>query len=132
MNDRDEEQFGMILRHLLPQKREQSRGTGCPDDENLAAYLSGSLTETQRGELENHLAACSFCLDELCAAHAATQEGREETVPRRVLDKAMALIPATHPAPDFLELVVRLVRDSLEVVSTTGDRSRHGDSGHPR
>jgi hypothetical protein len=115
----DEVQIGRILRRFLRRAREETR-VGCPHDERLASYLDGSLTEAERRELESHLAICTRCLEDLVAANRAGQDGLDETVPQRALEEAMALMPATSANPNFFELVVRLFRDSLDLVSTTG------------
>jgi len=115
-----EVQIEMILRRFLRQAREDVKRDGCPNDERLAGDLDGTLTEAERQELEGHLANCTLCLDGLVVAYRAAQAGRDETVPQRALEKAMTLMPRTCADPDFFELVVRLFRDSLDLVSTTG------------
>ena len=120
MIEQDEVQIGRILRRFLRRDREETKRVGCPDDERLANYLGESLSEAERRELESHLASCAGCLDDLGAAYKAQHEEDRDTVPQRLLEKAMALIPAKQAKPDFLEVVVKLVRDSLELVSTSG------------
>ena len=115
-----EVQIEMILRRFLRRGREDAKRAECPNDERLAGYLDGALTEAERQKLESHLASCTLCLDDLVAAYGAVQGGRDETVPQRALEKAMTLMPQTCADPDFFELVVRLFRDSLDLVSTTG------------
>jgi len=44
----------------------------------------------------------------------------KEAVPEGLLAKAMALMPQNAQEEGFFEMVVRLVRGSLELVSTTG------------
>jgi hypothetical protein len=67
-----------------------------------------------------HLAACSFCVDELVAAHKTAQEAAMEIVPQRVLDRAMGLVRAKQTSEGIFDVVVRLVKDSIELVSTSG------------
>lgn len=38
--------------------------TACPDEEKLADYLEGRLSEKESIDLETHLADCDFCLEE--------------------------------------------------------------------
>jgi hypothetical protein len=115
-----EVQIGMILRRFVWREREETKRDGCPDDERLAGYLDGILTEVERQELEGHLASCTLCLDDLGAAYKSMEAGQDGIVPQRALEKAMALMSRTCADPDFFELVVRMFRDSLDLVSTTG------------
>jgi hypothetical protein len=117
----DENQFGRIMRRLSHRAAETSTRAGCLDEESLAVYLSGGLEEGQRCEVESHLVACPFCLDDLVGAQRAAQAGDNGTAPNRVLAKASALIRGNRSAPHFLELVVQLARDSLNLISTSGE-----------
>jgi hypothetical protein len=117
--DSNDEQLGRILGYLLAQKPRNARA-GCPDEEILASYLAGGLTPSMGEEMETHLAQCSTCLDELSAAQSSILGDEKETVPGALIAKAMALIPQAAQEEGFLDMVVRLARGSLELVSTTG------------
>jgi hypothetical protein len=117
--DSNDEQLGRILAYLMAQKPKNGRA-GCPDEETLASYLAGGLTPTMGEEMETHLARCSACLDELSAAYNSMLGDEKETVPEALVTKAMALTPQAAHGEDFLDMVVRLARGSLELVSTTG------------
>jgi hypothetical protein len=117
--DSNDEQIARILVYLLAQKPRNGRA-GCPDEETLASYLAGGLTPTMGEEMETHLAQCTACLDELSAAHSSMLGDEKETVPEALIAKAMALIPQTAQEEGFFDMVVRLARGSLELVSTTG------------
>ena len=119
MIDPNEEQLGRILAYLMAQKPRNGRA-GCPDEETLASYLAGGLTPTMGEEMETHLAHCTACLDELSAAYSSMLGDEKETVPEALIAKAMALIPQTAQEEGFFDMVVRLARGSLELVSTTG------------
>ncbi len=41
------------------------RSEACPSDEDLAAYLDGSLEPAARSEMETHIRECDWCLGEL-------------------------------------------------------------------
>ena len=120
MIERDEAQIGKILSDLLTRQRPKSGRADCPDEEMLASYLIGVLTEVARAELEAHLSDCAICLDDLSAAYKTAQENERGTVSQRALERAMALVLPARGEPDFLELVVRLVKDSIELVTTSG------------
>lgn len=121
MVETDEEQIGWLFGRLLSRTRKQSSRVGCLDEESLAAYLQGDLTDVRRRKIEEHLAACSHCLDELVAAYQAAQQSEVDTVPQPVLQRVIGLIPSTRKQIDVLHLVVRLVRNMLELVSTSGE-----------
>jgi hypothetical protein len=114
-----EDQIGKILRYLMAQKPRNGRA-GCPDEETLASYLASGLTPTMGEEMETHLAQCAACLDEVSAAYSSMLRDEKETVPEAFVTKAMALIPQVAREEGFFDMVVRLARGSLELVSTTG------------
>ncbi len=118
---RNEEQIGKILTYLAGKARAQGTRTACPDEEELATYLSGGLGQPAREELESHLAACTACLDDVTAAHASIPGSEKEAVPQRLLEHAIALVPAVSEEPNIFDLVVRLVLNSIQLVSTSGE-----------
>src|SRR5262245_24334789 len=118
--DLNEEQLGRILAYLLAQKPRNGRA-GCPDEETLASYLAGGgLTSTICEETETHLAQCTACLDDLSIAYSSMLGDEKETVPEALIAKAMGLVPQTTQEEGFFDMVIRLARGSLELVSTTG------------
>jgi Putative zinc-finger len=117
--DSNDEQLGRILAYLMAQKPRNGRA-GCPDEETLASYLAGGLTPSMCEEMETHLAQCTACLDELSAAYGSMVGDEKETVPEGFVTKAMALVPHVDREGGFFDMVVRLARGSLELVSTTG------------
>ena len=119
MIDLNEERLGRILAYLMAQKPRNGRA-GCPDEETLASYLASGLTPTMGEEMETHLAQCAACLDEVSAAYSSMLRDEKETVPEAFVTKAMALIPQVAREEGFFDMVVRLARGSLELVSTTG------------
>lgn len=119
MVDPNEEQIGRMLAYLMAQKPRNGRA-GCPDEETLASYLADGLTPSMGEEMETHLARCTACLDDLSAAYSSMLVDAKETVPETMIAKAMALIPQAAQEEGFLDMVVRLARGSLELVSTTG------------
>jgi hypothetical protein len=70
--------------------------------------------------METHLAQCTACLDDLSAAYSSMLGDEKETVPEALIAKAMALVPQAAQEEGFFDMVVRLARGSLELVSTTG------------
>jgi hypothetical protein len=115
-------QISKLLSRLMAKRRLNRRRTDCPDEEELASYLDGVLAETQRAQVESHLSDCSACLAEVCAAYKTSSEGRKDTVPQRILERAMAIILADKGGDkNFLNVVVQLALDCLKLVSTSGE-----------
>ena len=119
MIDHNDEQLGRIVAFLMAQKPRQGRGS-CPDEETLANYLAGGGPSSTDEQIDTHLAQCGACLDDLSAAYSAMRGAEKETVPEALVAKAMALMPGNAQEEGFFDMVVRLVRGSVELVSTTG------------
>src|SRR6185369_2768105 len=119
VNDANNDQIGRILAFFMARKSRNGRA-GCPDEETLANYLAGGVTTSMREDMEIHLAQCMACLDELSAAYSSMMVDEKEAVPEALVAKAMALKPQNAQEEGFFDMVVRLVRGSLELVSTTG------------
>jgi len=117
--DPNNDQIGRILAFFMARKSRNGRA-GCPDEETLANYLAGGVTTSMREDMEIHLAQCMACLDELSAAYSSMMVDEKEAVPEALVAKAMALKPQNAQEEGFFDMVVRLVRGSLELVSTTG------------
>ena len=119
MNDPNDDQIGRILAFFMAQKAINGRA-GCPDEETLAGYLAGGVTPSMDEQIDLHLAQCTACLDELSAAYSSMRGNGKEAVPEGLVAKAMALMPQNAQKEGFFDMVVRLVRGSVELVSTTG------------
>lgn len=119
MSYRNDEEIGNAIQALLRKRSATGTRAGCPDENSLGAYLTGSISDQQRDRLEGHLAQCRFCLSEVAAANQAG-ESNLASAPQWLVEQAMALVAA--PKPDgVLDLVVRLVKNSLELVRQSGD-----------
>ena len=118
--DPDEEKVERILRHLLARRGKEAGRTECPDEEVLAGYLDGNGAEERRRDIEAHLADCAVCLEQAIVAYEAEGRSGAEEAHRELVERVMALVPASHGESPFLELVVRLVKNSLELISTSG------------
>lgn len=116
----NEEQIEQILRRLASRAQLAGDRVGCPDEERLAGYLSGGLDEKDRNQLEQHLTCCSFCVSELVAVNRAANDADAAPVPRWLMERAMGLVKPVATGR-VLELVVKLVRDTVELVSSAGE-----------
>lgn len=118
--EQDGEEVEKILRRLLTRRGQRAERAGCPAEEELASYLSGTITGHGRSDMEAHFADCSSCLEETIAAYKAAQESYPEEARRQLVERVMALVPAPQSGPVFFDLVVQLVKGSLELASTSG------------
>ncbi len=50
-------------------KIHEVKAVGCPDEAALIAYLSGTLNEVQARAVEEHIAACHLCLENVRAGY---------------------------------------------------------------
>jgi anti-sigma factor RsiW len=76
-------------------KIEQVKAAGCPDEAALTAYLSGSLKEEQSSVVEEHLAACPLCLENVRAGHLGDRLYGEGSLPGssdRLVRKAKGIV----------------------------------------
>ncbi|MBW2027847.1 MAG: zf-HC2 domain-containing protein [Deltaproteobacteria bacterium] len=64
----------------------------CPEEENLADYLEGRLSQEAKDHIEEHLAACELCFHEFTVAREilkAQDQLRVYSVPDAVTEKAI-------------------------------------------
>jgi hypothetical protein len=118
--ERDDDFLVRLLRRL-PQIMPGRQGrSGCPEEEALAVYLSGASSEADNAVVENHLASCAYCLDELLAVRHAAQNEAGAAAPAKAVARAMTLRAKPKLTSELFNLVVGLARDSLELISTSG------------
>jgi hypothetical protein len=115
-----EDKIERLLQSMLVRRTHEGTRQKCPDEESLANYLGGLLNDGAKRSFETHLAACSRCVDEIVALHKLAGVEGTERVPQRLIDRAMALVKSPKPDESFFDLVVRVVKDSVELVTTSG------------
>ncbi len=65
----------------------------CPDNETLLGYLRNTLDKQKRQEIENHIAECSFCLNQISTAYEALNKSFRKglpSVPEKMINKTKA------------------------------------------
>ncbi len=62
-------------------KLHEVKAVGCPDEVALTAYLSGALKEEEARAIEEHLAACHLCLENVRAGHLGNKLYGEKALP---------------------------------------------------
>ena len=80
------------LKQLLQSRRSPRRGFGCPDENQLAAYVEGQLTAKVRSKLERHFSSCESCLDAIAFLAQSTELSDSEPVPAYVVARARGLV----------------------------------------
>jgi hypothetical protein len=113
----EERKIAEILQRAAKRANVSAERADCPSEETLAIFLNGSLAGKQREQMEAHLARCSFCVEELIAAFRSAATTETDLVPPRLITRAMALVARQET---ILDLAVRFVKGSIEVVSTSG------------
>jgi hypothetical protein len=114
----DEDKISEILLRFFKRAAGPVDRAGCPDEETLAVFIEGNLAGSEPDKVESHLARCALCLDELAAAlNAVETTGGEVDVPRPLVNRARALVEGRE---NRYEIAVRLLRESLQLLSTTG------------
>lgn len=115
-----EDDVEKLLRSVLRMNKRQLTRDDCPVEERLANYMSGTLPHPEQESIESHLAACALCVDELVTLHKLAGVEAPEIVPQRLIDRAMALVQSPTAEQNIFDLVVRMVKDSIELVRTSG------------
>ena len=72
----------------------------CPQEEVLADYLAGRLSEENKTGLESHLSDCDQCLDEIMVAEELSQDNELsdfDMVPPALTESAIALVKGRIP-----------------------------------
>lgn len=70
------------------------RTAKCPDEATLSAYLSGALEGSKSQGIEEHVAACHFCLENIRAAYLGDKLYKEGKLPdstRELINKAKGI-----------------------------------------
>ena len=90
--------------------------TLCPDEEMLADYLEGRLSDEERSQMEEHLSACKGCLEELVVTNSLLRGGdraKLNSVPEEVTGAAVRLVKRQRSTScDFyIERIKRSLRN---------------------
>jgi len=80
-----EKDIMQLLRTEVKKRRVLQRSRSCPDKHLIAAYTDGGLTEDELSAVENHIASCAVCLEDVAvSARHANGPSLSETVPDRL------------------------------------------------
>lgn len=91
-----------------------------PDDETLACFLAGKLPPSQGRRVLTHAATCRVCSKLLVVTLKADRsEIPEAEVPAALMERLKGLVEEDKSL--LLEVILRLKKGALEILSTTGD-----------
>jgi hypothetical protein len=115
-----------------PVGRVDGRTSACPDEEQLAAYVDGTLVSAASEQLELHLADCTPCLELVGLLSRERDAPVTEAVPEKLLDQARTR-PAMKPrrwlqqAPRWAAAAMLLVSVPLLIhLGRSPDRGNEG------
>lgn len=90
-----------------------------PDEEMLAGFLEGRLSDKDSRQVKEHLINCDSCLEAfLLNLKLKTPETKE--VPQDLLERVKGLLTAKEES-SVLEIILKLKEEVLEIINTTGD-----------
>jgi anti-sigma factor RsiW len=75
------------------------RAPACPDEQQIAAYVDGSIRPSERETLEAHLADCAACLELVGFLEREVEASGEAGVPEKALARVQAFARPAPPAP---------------------------------
>lgn len=116
------------LEHLIKKALRQDKGFektqgACLSEEQIACFLEGKLSTTERGEVDDHVLSCRKCgdilRDQMVILKAVSQE-QQLSVPEAVIERAKGLV-TEEAGPNILDIVLTIKETALEILRTTGD-----------
>ncbi len=90
-----------------------------PDEETLACFLENRLSEAENEGVRQHLISCDRCA-EVVILQAKLKTETTKEVPGELLERVKELVISRDKSP-VLEILLKLKRKALEILSTTGD-----------
>ncbi len=95
----------------------------CPQEETIADYLQGSLSDEQKIKLETHFSDCKICLDELAALKiigVAYNKDKQGKVSEKLVQNIMDLI-RNRNSSKILSVVRQIKRSATHMLLETSD-----------
>jgi len=121
----DDSEIGKILKPFLGRDEEPVDRTDCSEEEILADYLNGSLTEVEKQKVQAHLVSCVACVDELVTVQKSMSDEAQDEVPQALIHEVKDFVSEISAQRSFLDLSVRLTETAIELIGTTGRRVDH-------
>lgn len=81
----------------------------CPDDEQLLAYVTGSVTSSAAQQVDDHLGTCDRCIDTVVAVHARVAATAADLPPApAAVVRRVPAAAATGAPPRRVPVLLRL------------------------
>lgn len=96
-----------------------SPSDGHPDEETLACFLDGRLSESESVLLKEHLICCNTC-SEAASLYLKIKNMEPIDAPKELINTVKGLLN-TAAKDSLLEIVLRLRETAWQVINTTGD-----------
>lgn len=93
----------------------------CLSDFEFGAYLEGKLSSDEKGAIDERFIECEHCREEFIAVNRVISQKDDaviEELPEHLIKKAVRMFPEKT---SLFDIVLNLVRDSLEVVYYSND-----------
>jgi hypothetical protein len=107
-NMKKEEKDVVIGRALTRAIKGSAQADECPSDEDLSAFVDGTLDEQQRDKVVGHLSHCDRCYEVFSMAHEMIKEEKEVTS-KAMIKRSWFYVPAAAVAAAVLVLLFKFV-----------------------
>jgi len=123
-----EEKDEILGRALARAVKESAQADECPSDEELSAFIDGTLDEQQRNKVMGHLSHCDKCYEVVSMAREMAEEEKEERKTKRswyyapiaiaaaavlvILFKFVIQIPSPYSPPSSTHMVATLAKNT--------------------
>lgn len=89
-----------------------------PDEETLACFMEGRLSDEESCRIKEHVLVCDRCAEAVMAQAQTAVEG--EDLPPALIEKIKNL-PVFKNKGCFMEIVLKVKEQALEVINSSGD-----------
>jgi len=109
------------LKKLLSGKAGARPRGRCPDEERLAAFSEGRLSEADETEVVGHIARCGPCANAVLSLRTILSEPEKEgaaKLPLSLIERARKLDPS---GKGIMDVVVEFAKGAARLVKSSGD-----------
>ena len=102
MNEHRDHLDSVLKQVFTRMKKLNPKPLACPDDELLAAYHTGNLTQEERERIEEHLSVCSQCIESLISfaeVESSYDSTKKTFTTKEMVKKAKGLVKAPEKPP---------------------------------
>lgn len=118
MQDKTEDLIRLLYRKWIRSAHDEQDSH--PDEEDLACFLDGRLSEDEEERIKAHILHCDTCT-EAVAISLQIEPPEAVQLPEELASRIKELVAARSVSVSALEIILRLKEKALEVINTTGD-----------